>query len=138
MQTLHRGRSWSRGGPALAALAERFGNDILLADGKLDRAGLRGEAFADEDITPRAQRHHVAHDRRRVRARIDEAPPTPSSCATSRCSPRAGPGPNGSTRAVIVVEAPHDLRLERLENAGCASDDGERRMAAQASDDSPS
>jgi dephospho-CoA kinase len=36
------------GRPALAAIAEHFGADILLADGSLDRAALRKEVFADE------------------------------------------------------------------------------------------
>lgn len=36
------------GRPALAAIAEHFGPDILLADGSLDRAALRKEVFADE------------------------------------------------------------------------------------------
>jgi dephospho-CoA kinase len=36
------------GRPALAAIAEHFGADILLDDGSLDRAALRKEVFADE------------------------------------------------------------------------------------------
>ena len=36
------------GRPALAAIAEHFGSDILLADGSLDRAALRQRVFADE------------------------------------------------------------------------------------------
>ena len=37
------------GRPALAAIAEHFGSDILLEDGSLDRAALRQKVFADED-----------------------------------------------------------------------------------------
>lgn len=40
------------GRPALAAVAEHFGDDILLPDGELDRAALRKIVFADP-----AQRH---------------------------------------------------------------------------------
>lgn len=36
------------GRPALAAIAKRFGKEILLADGSLDRAALRQKIFADE------------------------------------------------------------------------------------------
>lgn len=36
------------GRPALAAIAEHFGEDILQADGTLDRAALRAKVFADE------------------------------------------------------------------------------------------
>jgi dephospho-CoA kinase len=37
--------------------------------------------------------------------------------------------------AVVVVEAPGDLRLDRVVKRGMPRDDAERRMAAQASDD---
>ncbi|MDJ0877841.1 MAG: dephospho-CoA kinase [Halieaceae bacterium] len=37
------------GRPALDAVAERFGNDILLPDGQLDRAALRRIVFADPE-----------------------------------------------------------------------------------------
>jgi dephospho-CoA kinase len=36
---------------------------------------------------------------------------------------------------VVVVEAPLDVRLDRLEARGVARDDAERRIAAQASDE---
>lgn len=36
------------GRPALQAIAEHFGREILLADGSLDRAALRRRVFADE------------------------------------------------------------------------------------------
>ncbi len=36
------------GRPALAAIAEHFGDDILQADGTLDRAALRAVVFADD------------------------------------------------------------------------------------------
>src|SRR4029079_5983912 len=37
------------GTPALAQLVERFGPEILAADGSLDRAKLAGIAFVDDD-----------------------------------------------------------------------------------------
>jgi len=36
------------GRPALQAIAEHFGNDILQADGTLDRAALRSKVFSDD------------------------------------------------------------------------------------------
>ncbi|MEP4147323.1 MAG: dephospho-CoA kinase [Halioglobus sp.] len=36
------------GRPALAAIAEHFGKDILLGDGSLDRAALRQKVFSDD------------------------------------------------------------------------------------------
>ncbi|MDP2292735.1 MAG: dephospho-CoA kinase [Actinomycetota bacterium] len=37
------------GSPVLAKLAERFGDEVIAADGSLDRAALAGIAFADPD-----------------------------------------------------------------------------------------
>src|SRR5688572_7694363 len=37
------------GEPALAAIADRFGRDVLAADGSLDRAAMRRRVFADDD-----------------------------------------------------------------------------------------
>lgn len=41
------------GSPCLAALADAFGADILLADGSLDRKTLAARAFADSESTAR-------------------------------------------------------------------------------------
>ena len=55
------------GQPALAALVERFGHGILLADGRLDRPAWPRIAFADEDSRQALERDHLARDRRGVR-----------------------------------------------------------------------
>ncbi|MBR5134762.1 MAG: dephospho-CoA kinase [Clostridia bacterium] len=47
------------GEPCLAALAEAFGDDILLADGSLDRAALAAKAFASPEKT--ALLNHITH-----------------------------------------------------------------------------
>lgn len=47
------------GRPALAAIAERHGGKILLDDGRLDRAALRGIVFADE--AERRWLEHLTH-----------------------------------------------------------------------------
>ena len=56
-------------------------------------------------------------------------------CATCRCWSRARRRRPAPYVAVIVVEAPIDVRLARLEIRGVPRDDAERRMAAQATDD---
>ncbi len=123
------------GEPAFAALVERFGPGILDADGRLDRPALAAAAFADDegrkalgDITWPA----IGEEFER---RIKEAPDD----AVVVCDvPLLVESKNAATRpyvAVIVVEAPVDLRLDRLETRGVARDDAERRMAAQATDE---
>ena len=44
------------GQPCLAALAERFGSDILLPDGTLDRAGLAALVFGEPDADKKAEK----------------------------------------------------------------------------------
>ena len=124
------------GQPALAALVRRFGDGILLTDGRLDRPGLARIAFADEEsrqalngITWPGDRRRVLGADRRCTRRRDRRVRRP---APRRWRARR---PSGSFAAVIVVEAPPEVRLARLEERGIARDDAERRMAAQASDD---
>jgi len=122
------------GEPALLALVERFGDGVLDAHGRLDRPALAAVAFADDegrkalgDITWPA----IGEEFER---RIKEAPPD----AVVVCDvPLLVESKAAAARpyvAVIVVEAPMDVRLERLEIRGVARNDAERRMAAQATD----
>ena len=53
------------GGPAYQPLIDRFGTEILEADGTIDRKALAAVAFADEETPPGAQRHHPPGHRHR-------------------------------------------------------------------------
>jgi dephospho-CoA kinase len=123
------------GQPALTKLVERFGEGILDGDGRLDRAKLASIAFADEDgrkalgeITWPAIGEEFE---RQIRAAPDDAVvicdvPLLVESKAAAARPYV---------AVVVVEAPLELRLERLEIRGVPRDDAERRMAAQATDE---
>ena len=123
------------GQPALAALVERFGDGILLTDGRLDRAGLARIAFADEESRQALNGITWPAIVDEFSARIDEAPADAIVVCDVPLLAEGGPGSEREYAAVIVVEAPADVRLARLEQRGIARDDAERRMAAQASDD---
>ncbi len=123
------------GRPALAALAARFGAEILLRDGNLDRPGLARRAFADEESRLALNGITWPAIVEEFGERIAEAPADAIVVCDVPLLAEGGPGSELEYAAVIVVEAPHDLRLARLEERGIARDDGERRMAAQASDD---
>jgi dephospho-CoA kinase len=123
------------GQPALAALVERFGAEILDADGRLDRPALAAIAFADDDGRKALGEITWPAIGEEFERQIRDAPedavvvcdvPLLVESKAAAARPYVG---------VVVVEAPLDLRLDRLEARGVARDDAQRRMAAQASDD---
>jgi dephospho-CoA kinase len=120
---------------ALAKLVDRFGAGILDADGRLDRSTLAKLAFVDD-----ASRHdleaitHPAINEEFGR-RVAKAP---SDAIVVLDVPLLVESPQARERGyqtVIVVEAPRDVRLARLEARGVDRADAEARMAAQAGDD---
>jgi dephospho-CoA kinase len=123
------------GEPALAELVERFGDAILDADGHLDRPKLAAIAFADEDGRKALGEITWPAIGEEFERQIRDAPAD----AIVVCDvPLLVESKAAAARpyvAVLVVEAPLDVRLERLEIRGVPRDDAERRMAAQASDE---
>jgi dephospho-CoA kinase len=123
------------GQPALAALAARFGDGILLPDGRLDRAGLARIAFSDEESRLALNGITWPAIVEEFGRQIDAAPADAVVVCDVPLLAEGGPGAEREYAAVIVVEAPRDVRLDRLVDRGIARDDAERRMTAQASDD---
>ena len=122
------------GEPALAAVVERFGADVLQADGQLDRAALRVRVFGDPD--QRRALEAILHPA--IRARLEAI-----------C--RAAPGPyaiamvplltEGGGRAaypwlhrILVVDTPAAVQKARLmQRDGIDATLADQMMAAQAS-----
>jgi dephospho-CoA kinase len=123
------------GQPALDKLVERFGAGILDAGGRLDRPALAAIAFADEDGRKALGEITWPAIGEEFERQIREAPDD----AVVICDvPLLVESKAAAARpyvAVVVVEAPLDLRLDRLEIRGVPRDDAQRRMAAQATDD---
>ena len=123
------------GRPVLIALADRFGADVLLADGRLDRARLAAIVFAD----PGAREDLSTLINPAIRAEMArQAATTPADGVCLLDVPLLVEDPGRTERAydvVVVVEAPTEVRLARLEARGLARDDAAARMAAQASDE---
>ena len=121
------------GTAGLAAVAEAFGADVLAADGSLDRPKLAATVFADPDA--RARLNGILHPliRRRSDELAAEAPPGSVVIADTPLLIETGQADRFDT--IIVVEAPHELRLERLERRGLPRDQALARMQAQASDE---
>jgi dephospho-CoA kinase len=123
------------GTPALAALVERFGAGVLAPDGSLDRPALARVAFADD--TTRADLEAITHPaiNEEFTRRVLEAPPDGVVVLDVPLLTESDQARKRPYEAVIVVEAPRDVRLARLEGRGVDRADAERRMAAQASDE---
>ncbi|MBV8951352.1 MAG: dephospho-CoA kinase [Actinobacteria bacterium] len=123
------------GRPALERLVERFGPGILAPDGTLDRPALGRVAFADdaarkdlESIT------HPAINEEFVR-QIGAAPPDGIVVCDIPLLVESARAASGGYQDVIVVEAPLDVRLTRLESRGLPRDEALARMKAQATDE---
>jgi dephospho-CoA kinase len=121
--------------PAFAALVERFGPGIMAADGTLDRPALAAVAFADDEsrkalgeITWPAIGEETEHQI----AAAGEDGVVVCDIPLLVESKAAGSRPYA---AVIVVEAPREVRLDRLVMRGLTREDAEARMAAQATDE---
>ncbi|HEY3722233.1 MAG TPA: dephospho-CoA kinase [Acidimicrobiia bacterium] len=123
------------GQPALAAIVEHFGAEVLAPDGTLDRPKLAAKAFADAE--ERAALEAITHPAigAEFLREMSEAPPggivvndVPLLVESKQAAERG-------YEVVIVVEAPRELRLDRLVERGLGRADAEARMAAQATDE---
>jgi dephospho-CoA kinase len=123
------------GQPALAKLVERFGAGILDGDGRLDRAALAKLAFVDDESRRdlEAITHPAINDE--FTRRVAEAPSDAIVVLDVPLLAESEQARKRPYQTVIVVEAPRDVRLERLEARGVTRADAEARMAAQAGDE---
>jgi dephospho-CoA kinase len=121
------------GMPALAKLVDRFGPEILRPDGSLDRAALAAFAFVDDETRKELEAiTHPAIGAEFLR-RVADAPPD---AVVVHDVPLLVESRRGfEYGAVIVVEAPLEVRLDRLEARGVARDDARRRIGLQATDE---
>jgi dephospho-CoA kinase len=121
------------GSEALQKLVERFGPDILQPDGSLDRPALAKKAFVDDES--RRDLEAITHPAigAEFLRQVGEAKP---GTVVVHDVPLLVESKRGfDYGAVIVVEAPREVRLERLEARGIPRADAEARMAAQATDE---
>lgn len=120
------------GQAGLAAVVERFGPGVLDADGRLDRPALAALVFADDAAL--ADLNGIVHPlvAAETARRITAAPPD---AVVVLDVPLLVEAARSGYDVVVIVEAPEDVRVERLVGRGMAPDDARRRMSAQASDE---
>ncbi|MCW2843448.1 MAG: dephospho-CoA kinase [Nocardioides sp.] len=122
----------ARGTDGLAEVVEAFGPGVLTAEGDLDRPALGAIVFADE--AKRRVLEGIIHPRVRARSVEVEAEAGPDDVVVHDIPLLAeSNGAAGAFDAVIVVETPAEVQLERmLRDRGWTREDAESRIAAQA------
>jgi len=125
------------GGPGLREVVSRFGPGVLAEDGTLDRAALAAIVFADE--TARRDLEGILHPC--IRAGIDRdldtlrALPQPPALVIVEHPLLVETGGHTRVDAVVVVQAPSEVRVARLvADRGMSAEAVRSRMAAQADD----
>lgn len=124
------------GRPALVQVAARFGADLIREDGSLDRAGLARRVFAGEGADERvAVLNAITHPAIERRAwEILSAAPAGSLAVYD--IPLLVEGDYADRfDAVVIVDAPVEQRVARLEGRGVPPEDARARIRAQASSD---
>lgn len=119
------------GSPVLAKLAERFGAEVIAADGSLDRAALAGIAFADPDALK--DLNGIVHPA--VGAAMNRQ--VMDNVATGNVVvldiPLLTENPRQGLQGKIVVDVPVETQVERLvKYRGFDEADARARIARQA------
>jgi dephospho-CoA kinase len=120
------------GTPGLAQVVETFGEQVLAADGSLDRAALAAVVFADPEA--RRQLDGIVHPLVRARASDLAAAAPPDAVVVNDVPLLVETGQASSYDLVLVVEADPETRVSRLVRRGLTAEDARARMEAQASD----
>lgn len=122
------------GEPALSEVARAFGGDLLKEDGSLDRALLASRVFGGEGADERVARlNAITHPLIQARAwSILRGAPEGSLAVYD--IPLLIEGDHADRfDAVVIVDAPIEERVKRLEGRGVAPEDARARIRAQAS-----
>jgi dephospho-CoA kinase len=119
------------GTPGLARVRAEFGDAIIAPDGSLDRPALGRLVFADPGR--REALNRIVHPLVRARARELESAAATDSVVVHDIPLLVETGQAGSFDLVLVVDAPDEVRLERLvADRGMSPQDVRARISAQA------
>ena len=124
------------GTPGLAAVVARFGEDLLTAAGRLDRAALARLVFGADEDARRARRdlEAVVHPAVRARAGELEAAAAPGQPVVHVIPLLVETGQAGGFELVVVVDVAEDVQRERLlARGGLTEAEADARIAAQVS-----
>ena len=123
------------GEPALAEVVDRFGRDILQADGTLDRAGLAAIVFPDPEALAALNSIMLPRIARRIAELTEQAERDGAEVVVQDSPLLVETEAHDDFDAVLVVQAPLDARLDRLVARGLDRADAQARMDRQATDE---
>ena len=122
------------GTEGLAAVIEEFGPDVLRPDGGHDRPRLGALVFADPER--RRALESIVHPRVRARAAEIEAAAPAGAVVVHDIPLLAETGQAASFEAVVVVDVPVEVQVDRMVRVrGMSEADARARIAAQADRD---
>ena len=122
------------GGAIVSRLADRFGDGVVSADGSLDRAAVAAIVFHDEQALK--DLNAIVHPavREEMARRVDAERGTDHVVVLD--IPLLTENPRKDLAAVVVVDVPVDIAVERLvASRGMDEADARARIASQASRD---
>lgn len=121
----------ARGTSGLDAVVAEFGPSVLTPDGDLDRPAMGRLVFADESARKRLEA--IVHPLVIARMAELEAAAEAGAVVVHDIPLLAEGGRADTFDAVVVVDAPRDLQVQRmLADRGWTREDAESRIAAQA------
>jgi len=119
------------GTPGLAAVVEEFGPDVLTPDGRLDRTRVGAIVFADP--VRRTELEAIIHPLVRQRAAEIAEAAAPGALVVHDIPLLVETGQQGTFDAVLVVDAPEEIQLDRaMRDRGWGEKEARSRIAAQA------
>ena len=128
------------GGSVVQAVLERFGSELAGPDGGIDRPALASIVFNDPDEL--ADLNDISHPA--INELLDERIESIGAAGTTDVvvldmavltESTLGRDTRFPYEIVVTVEAPPDIRLERLIERGMTSEDAKARLASQATDE---
>ncbi len=120
------------GTPGLADILVAFGPGVIGDDGSLDRAAMAQRVF--DDPAARQQLEAIIHPRVRARAAEIESQAAADAVVVHDIPLLVETGQGDRFDAVVVVDCPPDVQVERLtRQRGMSRSAAEARIAAQAS-----
>lgn len=122
------------GSPVLDEMAERFGDQIIAADGSLDRAAVAAIVFNDKQAL--ADLNAIVHPAMQTEIQRQIAAHADTDRVVVLDFPLLGENPRDGLAATIVVDVDPDIAVRRLvEFRAMDADDARARMNSQISRD---